>query len=176
MDTAIKTNVGASAVWADRLRKLRTAWVSDAQGSMGVLHEAIKSLVPGAIAAGPAFTVACYPGSIITVHKALAEARAGDVLMVAGDADDRGALMGELMALACHVLGLAGAVIDGAVRDAPGLREQGFPVYARFVTPRVGTNRRVGSTQVPVSCGGVVVHPGDWVLADDDGVVVVPVG
>ena len=126
MDPAIKTNVGASAVWADRLRKLRTAWVSDAQGSMGVLHEAIKSLVPGAIAAGPAFTVACYPGSIITVHKALAEARAGDVLVVAGDADDRGALMGELMALACSVLGLAGAVIDGAVRDAPGPPRTGF--------------------------------------------------
>ena len=176
MDAAIEPKGGAAAAWADRLRKLKTAWVSDAQGSVGVLHEAIKSLVPGAIAAGPAFTVACYPGSIITVHKALAEARAGDVLMVAGDADDRGALMGELMALACNVLGLAGAVIDGAVRDAPGLREQGFPVYARFVTPRVGTNRRVGSTQVPVSCGGVVVHPGDWVLADDDGVVVIPLG
>jgi 4-hydroxy-4-methyl-2-oxoglutarate aldolase len=176
METAVKTNAGAPAAWADRLRKLRTAWVSDAQGSMGVLHEAIKSRVPGATAAGPAFTVACYPGSIITVHKALAEARAGDILVVAGDADDRGALMGELMALACSVLGLAGAVIDGAVRDAPGLREQGFPVYARFVTPRVGTNRRVGSTQVPVSCGGVVVHPGDWVLADDDGVIVVPLG
>jgi 4-hydroxy-4-methyl-2-oxoglutarate aldolase len=176
MDPALRTSGGAAAGWADRLRKLRTAWVSDAQGSMGVLHEAIKSRVPGAIAAGPAFTVACYPGSIITVHKALAEARAGDVLVVAGEADGRGALMGELMASACNVLGLAGAVIDGAVRDASGLREEGFPVYARSVTPRVGTNRRVGSTQVPVSCGGVVVHPGDWVLADDDGVVVVPAG
>jgi len=164
----------ADATIADRFRALKTAWVSDAQGSVGVMHAAIKSFVPGAVAAGPAFTVACYPGSIITLHKALAEAQAGDVVVVAGDADDRGALLGELMAQACTVRGLAGVVIDGAVRDAVGLREEGFPVFARFLTPRVGTNRRVGMTQVPVSCGGVAVHPGDWVLADDDGVIVVP--
>lgn len=159
---------------ADRFRKLVTPWVSDAQGSFGVMHAEIKSRVPGAVAAGPAFTVLCYPGSIITVHKALAEAKAGDMLVVAGDGDDKGALLGELMATACQVLGLAGAVIDGPVRDAAGIRDLGFPVYARSVTPRVGSNRRVGQTQVPVACGDVVVHPGDWVFADDDGVVVVP--
>lgn len=159
---------------ADRFRKLVTPWVSDAQGSFGVMHADIKSRVPGAVAVGPAFTVLCYPGSIITVHKALAEAKSGDLLIVAGDGDDRGALFGEIMATAGKALGLAGVVIDGPARDAAGIRELGFPVYARSVTPRVGTNRRVGKTNVPVSCGGVLVHPGDWVMADDDGVVVVP--
>jgi 4-hydroxy-4-methyl-2-oxoglutarate aldolase len=159
---------------AARFRDLVTPWVSDAQGSFGVMHADVKTRTPGAAAAGPAFTVLCYPGSIITVHKALAEAKVGDMLVVAGDADDRGALLGELMATACHALGLAGAVIDGAVRDAAGIRELGFPVWARSVTPRVGTNRRVGQTSVPVACAGVVVHPGDWVFGDDDGVVVVP--
>jgi len=159
---------------ADRFRKLVTPYVSDAQGSFGVMHADIKSRVPGAVAAGPAFTVLCYPGSIITVHKALAEAKAGDMLVVAGDGDDKGALLGELMSKACQAIGLAGAVIDGPVRDAAGIRELGFPVYARSVTPRVGTNRRVGRTQVPVACGDIVVHPGDWIFADDDGVVVVP--
>ena len=163
-----------TASFADRFRKLVTPWVSDAQGSFGVMHADLKTLVPGAIAAGPAFTVLCYPGSIITVHKALAEVRPGDLLVVAGDGDDRGALFGEIMATAGKALGLAGVVIDGPVRDAAGIRELGLPVYARSVTPRVGTNRRVGKTGVPVSCGGVVVHQGDWVMADDDGVVVVP--
>jgi 4-hydroxy-4-methyl-2-oxoglutarate aldolase len=148
--------------------------VSDAQGSFGVMHADIKSRVPGAIAAGPAFTVLCYPGSIITVHKALAEAKAGDMLVVAGDGDEKGALLGELMSIACREIGLAGAVIDGPVRDAAAIREIGFPVWARSVTPRVGTNRRVGQTNVPIACADVVVNPGDWVFADDDGVVVVP--
>lgn len=160
--------------FADRFRKLVTAWISDAQGSFGVMHAEIKSRVPGAMQAGPAFTVLCYPGSIITVHKALAEAKRGDMLVVAGDGDDKGALLGELMATACKAIGLAGVVIDGPVRDAAGIRELGFPVWARSVTPRVGTNRRVGQTQVPVACGDIVVHPGDWIFADDDGVVVVP--
>ena len=163
-----------AASLADRFRRLVTPWVSDAQGSFGVMHAEMKSIVPGVIAAGPAFTVLCYPGSIITVHKALAEAKAGDVLVVAGDADDRGALLGEIMATACQAIGLAAAVIDGPVRDAAGIRELGFPVWARSVTPRVGTNRRVGRTSVPISCADVVVNPGDWVFADDDGVVVVP--
>ncbi|HET8568764.1 MAG TPA: RraA family protein [Candidatus Limnocylindria bacterium] len=151
-----------------------TPWVSDAQGSFGVMHADIEARVPGTVAAGPAFTVLCYPGSIITVHKALAEAKAGDMLVVAGDGDDRGALLGELMTIACQRIGLAGAVIDGPVRDIDGIRELGFPVWARSVTPRVGTNRRVGRTNVAVACGGVVVQPGDWVFADADGVVVVP--
>ena len=159
---------------AERFRKLVTPWISDAQGSFGVMHADIKSRVPGAVQAGPAFTVLCYPGSIITVHKALAETKPGDMLVVAGDGDDKGALLGELMATACKAIGLAGAVIDGPVRDAAGIRELGFPVWARSVTPRVGTNRRVGQTQVPVACGDIVVHPGDWIFADDDGVVVVP--
>ena len=94
---------------ADRFRRLVTPWVSDAQGSFGVMHADIKSRVPGAVSAGPAFTVLCYPGSIITVHKALAEAKAGDMLVVAGDGDDKGALLGELMSKACQAIGLAGA-------------------------------------------------------------------
>lgn len=164
----------AHTTLAERFRAVRTPWVSDAQASFGVMDAAIKSCVPGAIAAGPAFTVMCYPGSIITVHKALAEVKAGQILVIAGDGDDRGALLGELMVGACAARGLAGAVVDGAVRDLAEIRASSFPTYARSATPRVGTNRRVGLTQVPVSCGGVAVSPGDWVLADDDGVVIVP--
>jgi len=157
------------------LTRASTANVSDVLGSMGVMQPAILSMVPGCRFVGRAFTVKAYPGGILTVHKALFEACRGDVLVVDGEGDSgAGALMGEIMALECQVKGFAGAVIDGAVRDVPGLVEQGFPVFARAATPRVGTNRRLGQTQVPVSCGGVVVRPGDLVMGDDNGVVVIP--
>jgi regulator of RNase E activity RraA len=152
-----------------------TANISDILGSIGVMHPDIKPAVPGLRALGRAFTVKAYPGSIITVHKALVEASPGDVIVVDGEGDvGSGALLGEIMALECQIKGFAGIVIDGAVRDVDGLRELGFPVFARGLTPRVGTNRRLGQTQVPISCGGVVVHPGDIILGDGNGVVAIP--
>jgi 4-hydroxy-4-methyl-2-oxoglutarate aldolase len=157
------------------LAQASTANVSDLLGSMGVMQPGIRSMVPGCKFVGRAFTVKTYPGSILTVHKALYEAGPGDVLIVDGEGDSlAGALMGEIMALECQVKGFGGAVIDGAVRDVPNLVALGFPVFARAATPRVGTNRRLGQTQVPVSCGGVVVRPGNLVVGDDNGVVVIP--
>lgn len=158
-----------------RLARLDTAGVADARQGLGVLDPAIRGVVPGLTLAGPAFTVQCYPGSIITVHKALVEAAPGDVLVVDGEGDGRaGALLGELMAREARDRGLRGAVIDGAVRDAAGLRALRFPTFARWVTPRVGVNRRLGATGGTISVGGVVVRPGDYVLADDDGVAIIP--
>ena len=158
-----------------RLARLDTAGISDVQKGFGILEPNIRSVVPGVKLTGPAFTVKCYPGSIITVHKALVEAQPGDVLVVDGEGDGRaGALIGELMALEARDRGIRGVVIDGAVRDSTGLRALGFPSFARFVTPRVGVNRRLGQTQVAVTVGGVIVHPGDYILADDDGVAVIP--
>ena len=152
-----------------------SANVSDVLGSLGVMHPGIKPAVSGFRMVGRAFTVKAYPGSIITVHKALVEASAGDLIVVDGEGDvGSGALLGEIMALECQTKGFSGIVIDGAVRDVDGLRELGFPVFARGVTPRVGTNRRLGQTQVPVSCGGIVVHPGDMIFGDNNGVVAIP--
>lgn len=156
---------------------ITTANVSDVLKSQGVMHPGIKLAVPGCRMLGPAFTVKAYPGSIITVHRALVEASPGDVIVVDGEGDvGAGALLGEIMALECQTKGFVGVVIDGGVRDLDGLRDLGFPVFARGVTPRVGTNRRLGSTRIPVSCGGVVVHPGDIILGDSNGVVVMPRG
>jgi 4-hydroxy-4-methyl-2-oxoglutarate aldolase len=139
------------------------------------MRPTIRPLALGMRLAGPAHTVKCYPGSIITVHKALLEARPGEVLVVDGEGDDRGALFGELMTLQALANGLAGIVVDGPVRDRSAVTAAGFAVFASCVTPRVGSNRRVGDTQVPVQCGGVVVRPGDLIVADDDGVAVVAV-
>lgn len=157
----------------NRLRQLQVANVSDARGSFGTLDPAIRPLAGGGLC-GPAFTVRCYPGSIITVHKALEEARPGDVLVVAGEADMRGALFGELMANDARLRELAGIVVDGPVRDLEGLRQLGLPVYARGLNPRVGTNRRIGELRVPVSVGGTVICPGDIILGDGDGLIAIP--
>lgn len=156
----------------ERLRQIPVANVSDVRNSFGVLDPAIRPVVAGLC--GPAVTVKCYPGSIITVHKALYEAKPGEVLVVDGEGDMRGALFGELMALAAQTKGLAGVVIDGPVRDARELRELGLPVYARGFNPRVGSNRRVGQVGAPVSVGGVVINPGDLLLGDQDGLIAIP--
>jgi len=165
---------GATAEAITYLRTVSPAWISDAQGSTGIMAAEIKPVWRGARLCGPAYTARCYPGSIITVHKALLEAPPGSVIVVDGGGDATGAMFGELMATEAKSRGLAGVVVDAAVRDAEGLNELQFPVFARAVTPRVGTNRRVGATQVEIACGGVVVRPGDIVVAAADGVAVVP--
>ncbi|MBS7335043.1 MAG: RraA family protein [Eubacteriales bacterium] len=157
-----------------RFKNFMASAVSDALHGCSTMDPEIKSMVPGQILAGPAFTVKCYPGSIITVHRALLEAKPGDVLVIDGAGSKNGALMGELMALQCKTSGFAGVVIDGCCRDLRGLNELEYPFFARYVTPMVGNNRRLGSLQCDITCGGVVVHPGDWIMGDDDGVVVIP--
>ncbi len=158
------------------LSKVPVANVADAQRSFGIMHPSIRSYTPGLRLAGPAHTAKCYPGSIITVHKALLEAKPGEVLVVDGEGDERGAMWGELMTLQAKANHLAGIVIDGPFRDLNAVRQSGFPVFATGVNPRVGSNRRVGDTQVAVQCGGVVVNPGDFIVGDDDGVAVIPAG
>ncbi len=158
----------------DRLATIHCGSLSDALGSVGVLAAGIRPIAPGVRLVGPAFTVKCYPGSILSVHKALMEAPPGVVLVVDDEGDTRGAIWGEVMTHQARRQGILGIVTDGPVRDTPEIAALGFPVFAGSVTPRVGTNRRVGFTQIPISCAGVPVCPGDIVVADADGVVVIP--
>lgn len=163
----------------ERLACLPSATISDVlrnHQATYAIDPAIRSMVPGVKVAGTAFTVLARGGSIITVHKALLEAPAGSVLVVGGETAQQmnGALFGKLMATQARLNGIVGVVADGGVRDTADLRAMRFPVFARFHTPHVGMNRTVGQTQVPVPCGGVVINPGDYVLGDDDGVVVIP--
>jgi 4-hydroxy-4-methyl-2-oxoglutarate aldolase len=156
------------------LEQASPAWVSDAQTTLNTMDPGIKPAWHGARVVGPAFTVRCLPESIITVHKALLEAPKGSVVVVDGAGAHVGALFGELMATEAGNRGIAGVVVDGAVRDTEALEALKFPVFSRTVTPRVGSNRRLGATQEPIVCGGVPVHPGDVVVAAHDGVVVIP--
>lgn len=160
----------------EELEAIPTAALSDAQTGLTTMHPAIRNRTPGLKLVGPAVTVRCLVGSIITVHQALATAEPGSVLVVDGLGDHVSALFGELMGRDARAAGLAGIVVDGAIRDVVGLRDLAFPTFSRWVTPRVGTNRRLGQVNVSISCGDVPVQPGDWIVGDDDGVVVVPQG
>ncbi len=113
------------------------------------------------------------PGDNLMIHAAMALAKPGDILVIDGKADRTCALMGAIMTSACKKLGLGGVVIDAAIRDSDELRELGFPVYAVGTNPNGPTKFVPGRINWPVSCGGAVVHPGDLVVGDADGVVVI---
>lgn len=123
--------------------------------------------------AGTAVTVKTYPGDNLMIHKAVTLAEAGDVLVIDANGYTEAGLVGELLATSCKTHGLAGIVIDGAVRDVPELTELEFPVYARATCPKGSYKAHPGSINVPISCGAIPVEPGDIVVGDAEGVVVI---
>jgi 4-hydroxy-4-methyl-2-oxoglutarate aldolase len=147
--------------------------LADVAGRRGTLDGRIAPLAPSMRMAGPAFTVEVRPGDNLMIHAAITMAKPGDVLVVDGKGDRTCALMGSIMINACKKLGLAGVVVDAAVRDTEELRELGFPVYAAGANPNGPTKFVPGRINWPISCGGVAIHPGDLVVGDADGVVVV---
>ncbi len=155
-----------------RIDRIPTAILSDALGRLGTMVAAIKPVTRKVRLTGIAHTVRCYPGDYLTLLKALAEAREGEILVVDGGGVLEAALLGKLMAIEARRKGLHGFVIDGAVRDLRGLEGVGVPVFARAATPRVGTAEHLQETQIPMICGGAPVQPGDIVHGDEDGVVV----
>ena len=147
--------------------------LADVAGRRGTMDGRIAALSPSMRMAGPAFTIEVRPGDNLMIHTAMTMAKPGDVLVVDGKADRSCALMGSIMINACKKLGFAGVVIDAAVRDTEELRELGFPVYAVGANPNGPTKFVPGRINWPVSCGGVAVQPGDLIVGDADGVVVV---
>lgn len=157
-----------------RLEKLHSTSVSDGLHGRGVMASYIKPILPGEILAGPAYTVRPVPGDHLTVVKALSTAEPGSVLVIDGGGVTEVAMLGEMMCTFGQRRGLAGAVVDGAIRDVAGVRRLGFQVFTRAITPRSAVEESLGEVQVPIACGGVAVHPGDWIMGDDDGVSVIP--
>jgi 4-hydroxy-4-methyl-2-oxoglutarate aldolase len=151
----------------------QAAIIADVAGRRGALNGRIRPVTSRMKLAGPAFTVEVRPGDNLMIHAAMSMARPGDVLVIDGKGDLGAALMGTIMMTACKQLGLAGVVIDGAVRDTLELEEMGFPVFAAGANPNGPTKNVPGRIGHPVSVGGVTVRPGDFVLGDADGVVVV---
>ncbi|MDB5779434.1 MAG: proA1 [Polaromonas sp.] len=146
---------------------------ADVAERRGALHGRITALRPRMKLAGPAFTVEVRPGDNLMIHAAMALAKPGDVLVIDGKGDQTSALMGTIMMTACQQLGLAGVVVDGAVRDSLEIDEMDYPVFSVGTNPNGPTKQVGGRIGHPISCGGVTVHPGDFIIADGDGVVVV---
>lgn len=156
------------------LSGLASATLADGAKGEGVMAAAIKPVRAGMRVLGPALTCRCLPGDNLAVHGAIKLLRPGDVLVVdVGGATDR-AVIGDLVAESARRAGAAGAIVDGAVRDVDAIAGLGLPLFARAVTPRAAGKQSIGSLAEPVDVGGVRVSPGDLVLGDDDGVVVVP--
>jgi 4-hydroxy-4-methyl-2-oxoglutarate aldolase len=151
----------------------QAAILADVAGRRGAMHGRIQALRPRMQVAGPAFTVEVRPGDNLMIHAAISLAKPGDVLVIDGKGDQTAALMGTIMMTACKQLGIAGVIIDGAARDSLEIDEMDYPVFSVGTNPNGPTKNVGGRIGHPISCGGVTVNPGDFVLADADGVVVV---
>ena len=151
----------------------QAAILADVNGRRGALHGRIAALRPRMKLAGPALTVDVRPGDNLMIHAAIALAKPGDVLVIDGKGDQTAALMGTIMMTACKQLGLAGVVIDGAVRDSLEIDEMDYPVFAFGTNPNGPTKNVPGRIGHPVSIGGVTVRSGDLIVADADGVVAI---
>lgn len=162
-----------STALAQRAGEYQSAILADVNGRRGALHGRIAALRPSMQVVGTALTVDVRPGDNLMIHAAMALAKPGDVLVVDGKADQTAALMGTIMMTACRKLGIAGVVIDGAVRDSLEIEEMGFPVFCVGTNPNGPTKNIAGRIGHPVTCGGVTVRSGDLVVGDADGVVVI---
>ena len=152
-----------------------TAILSDVLGTgAAVMDSGIKPIDRGTEMAGTALTVNAVPSDNLIIHKAITVAEPGDVIVIDGEGFTETAYLGELMSASCNANGLSGIVVDGAVRDQKDIADMDLPVYARGVHPKGPFKHDGGSINVPVTCGGATVAPGDIVVGDGEGVVVVP--
>lgn len=158
----------------DALGALGVATVHEAIGRRGLLDRRLRPIAPGSRLAGTAVTALCWPGDNLMIHVAVEQCRPGDVLVVTTTSECHDGLFGELLATSLRARGVRGLITTTGVRDVAELRAMDFPVWSGGVSAQGTVKATAGSVNVPVTIGGEMVHPGDAVIADDDGALRVP--